>query len=276
MAELSHVIVDGVRLAVHRTGDGPALVCLSAIAHDARDFDALAARVGDRFELICLEWPSHGHSGDDRQPPSAARYGELTIEALDRLGVETPLILGNSIGGGAAIHYAAARPVRGLVLCDSAGLVRVTPLVRLICGAFAAFFAAGERHAAWFAPAFRAYYRMVLTQPAAADQRRRITDDALRLAGVLRQAWTSFGQPEADLIETACALGAPIWVAWAKQDKVIPLAFCRPAIRRLRNATLTTFKAGHSAFLEQPDGFADGFLAFVARLPEPAARRAAG
>lgn len=271
---LIHVDVDDVRLAVHRSGRGEPLVCLSAIAHDAHDFDALAARIGHCFELICLEWPGHGQSGDDPQPASTARYGDLTLQALDRLGVANPLILGNSIGGGAAIHYAARRPVRGLVLCDSAGLVPVSPFVRRLCGLFAAFFATGERGAAWFGPAFAAYYRMVLPQPAAAAQRRRIIASGRRLAGVLRQAWQSFGRPDADLIETACALDVPIWVAWAKQDRVIPLAYCLPAIRRLKTATLTTFEAGHAAFLEQPDAFAEGFLAFSGALPPTNALRA--
>ena len=155
------------------------------------------------------------------------------------------------------------------VLCDLGGLIEVTPQVTRICGHFARFFAAGERGAFWFGWAYALYYRMVLPQPAAAAQRRRIVAAGRRIAPVLRQAWQSFGRPEADIRAMAEALDVPIWVAWATQDKVIPLSRCRPAIRRLKRATLSEFQGGHSAFLEQPDTFAEGFLAFAARLQPP-------
>ncbi len=76
--------------------------------------------------------------------------------------------------------------------------------------------------------------------------------------------------PAADIREVAARLDVPIWVAWAKRDRVIPLRACAPAIARMRYATLDTFDAGHCAFLEQPDAFAEGLRNFLARLPNTA------
>lgn len=271
----SQVTADGVALAVHRVGRGPPLVCLTAIAHDVHDFDALAERVSDRLTLICIEWPSHGASGADREPASARRFADLLTAALDQLALPPAILLGNSIGGAAAILHATRRPVRALVLCDSGGLAETTPFVRRFCRLFAGFFAAGERGAAWYGPAFRAYYSRVLTGRAARPQRRRITASGRRMARPLREAWASFGAPEADIRAEAWGLEAPIWVAWAKGDWVIPYAVCRPAIERLRNATVSLFPGGHSAFLEAPDAFAAGLLAFAAGLPAAPALRVA-
>ncbi|MFA5939338.1 MAG: alpha/beta hydrolase [Sinimarinibacterium sp.] len=258
--------VDGVRIAVVREGRGPALVCLHAIGHGARDFDAFAAAVRDRYEVIRVDWPGQGRSGADAQPPSAARYAQLLARLLERLDVRAPILVGNSIGGAAALLYAQRQPVRALVLCDPGGLVAVDGFVRLICRMFAAFFAAGERGAAWFARAFRFYYRfIVLPGRAATDQRERIIRAGVETAPILCQAWTSFAQPQADLRALAAALDVPIWCAWARSDRVIPLLLCRPAIRRMKHATLTTFSGGHSAFLEQPVEFAVAFDRFVAR-----------
>jgi len=272
------VVVDGVTLAHDRQGAGPPVVCLSAIQHGARDFDALAARIADRFEVIRLDWPGHGRSGDDRQPASAGRYGELLAGTLEALDIRQPILVGNSIGGAAAIHAAARRPVRALVLCNSGGLTPVTPTVARFCAAFAAFFRAGERRAAWFAAAFSAYYRfVVLPQAAARDQRRRIVAAALETAPVARQAWESFGRPDADVGPLLNTLGIPVWAAWGTDDRVIPLGFCRAALDATPGARVTTFKAGHAAFLEQPDAFAEAFLAFADALAvrPPAARAAA-
>ena len=264
---LTTVEVDGIRLAVHRTGRGPPVVGLTAIGHDAHDFDAFATAVADRFETIVIEWPGHGDSGADRQPASATRYAELIVGAVDRLGLERPILIGNSIGGSAAIQYACQRPVRGLVLCNSGGLTEVTPFVSRGCRLFARFFAAGERGAWWYDFAFRRYYHLVLTEPAAAAQRSKVIAGGRRLATVSRQAWESFGRPEAYVGDEAAQLGCPIWIAWADRDKVIPLRFCRPTITRLKHATLSTFRAGHCAFLEQPEAFTAGFLAFAGQLP---------
>ena len=279
MHRATTVLIDGVSLSVKRWGCGAPVVCLSAIGHDALDFAALAQRVGDRCELICIEWPGHGDSGGDRHPASAARYAELIDGALQTLAIEHPVVLGNSIGGAVAILYAAQNPVRGVVLCDSGGLVEVTPIITRFCNAFARMFAAGERGAWWYPYLFALYYRMVLPQPAAAAQRNRIIARARAIAPLLQQAWSSFGTAAADIRDVAATLDVPVWVAWATRDRVIPLRACHAAISRMRNAKLDMFDAGHAAFLEQPDAFARGFNEFVADLPHaenaPATRASA-
>jgi 4,5:9,10-diseco-3-hydroxy-5,9,17-trioxoandrosta-1(10),2-diene-4-oate hydrolase len=277
---LQMVEADGVRMAVARTGSGPPVVCLHAIGHGARDFEAFAQGVGDRFEVIAIDWPGQGRSEDDAAAPaSAARYADLLAIVLQKLGIEAPILLGCSVGGAAAMLYAARAPVRGLVLCDTGGLVAVDATVRRFCGAFASFFAAGARGVGWYRALFGLYYSQVLPAPAARAQRRRIVEAAYETAPVLVQAWTSFAQPEADLRGVAAALDIPVWFAWAKGDKVISLARCRPAIAEMKHATVTEFRGGHAAFLEQPQAFAEAFVRFADALPalsaRPGPRRAA-
>jgi 4,5:9,10-diseco-3-hydroxy-5,9,17-trioxoandrosta-1(10),2-diene-4-oate hydrolase len=209
----------------------------------------------------------------DRKPASAARYAELLDGAMQRLRLTAPIVLGNSIGGAAAIRYASRAPVRALVLCDSGELVAVTRSIAFFCRLFERFFAAGARGAAWYPRAFAWYYRLVLPTPSAAAQRARVIANARALAPTLRDAWASFGRADADVRDVAASLDVPIWVAWARRDRVIPLAACKPALDRLRRARLDTFDAGHSAFLEQPDAFAQGFAEFVASLPPVASVR---
>lgn len=269
------VEVDGVKLAVSREGRGPPLVCLHAIGHGGRDFEALAAAVRGRFEVIRVDWPGQGRSGEDpAHPAGPARYAQLLEGLLDKLGVVQPLILGNSIGGAAAIHYASRRPVRGLVLCNTGGLVGIDATAKRFTGVFARFFAAGARGAWWYPAAFDLYYRQVLPSPAARAQRERLNACCREIAPLLQQAWTSFGQSENDLRAAAAALDCPVWFAWAKSDRVIPFSFCRPAIAAMRHATVTLFKGGHSPFLEQPAAFIPAFEAFAAGLEPPAPRLA--
>lgn len=257
----------GLRLAVSREGQGPALVCLHAIGHGGGDFSLLSAALRGQHELIRIDWPGQGSSPPDQEPASAERYAALLDELLELLHIENPVLLGNSIGGAVALLTAARRPLRALVLCDSGGLVPVSAFVRGVVALFVRFFAAGARGAPWFARVFAWYYRyLVLPQPAAATQRERIIASAYEIAPVLHQAWQSFARPGADLRALAASLELPIWCAWSGSDRVIPLWMCRPAIARMRRARLSVFKGGHSAFLEQPDEFLRELRIFLAQL----------
>lgn len=260
----TEIVVDGVRLAVARTGQGPAIVCLHAIGHGGRDFERFTDAVKDRFEVIRFDWPGQGRSGPDAKPASAARYAELLAGVLDQLHIKQPMMIGNSIGGAAALLYSRQGNVRALVLCDAGGLVAVNAFVRSFCSIFAWLFGRGAAGARWFGSVFRGYYRyLVLPSAAASEQRERIIRAAYEIAPTLQQAWRSFGRPDADIRSVAQSLDIPVWFAWAKQDRVIPLNLCMPCIRQMKNAQVTMFKGGHAAFLEQPQEFVDGFLKFA-------------
>lgn len=258
--------IDQVRIAYTRKGRGRPVVCLHAIGHGSRDFESFTDLMQSNFEIISLDWPNHGRSADDHCPPSANRYAELLVRFLDELTIQNPIILGNSVSGAVALHYAQQKPVSALVLCDSAGLVPVNAFVRGICMLFSKFFNAGAQGKKWFSRVYRLYYELiVLPSRSAKPQRERIIASGYELAAILRDAWISFGQPTADLREIATKLDVPILCAWASKDRVIPLWMCKPTIRKMRQAKLIKFDAGHTVFLEQPEAFAKYFNEFILR-----------
>lgn len=261
-------VVGGVRLAYDDDGAGPALVCLHAIAHGAGDFAGVRERLCARWRVLALDWPGHGNSGDDPIPASAARYAELLAAFLDTVGIEQAVVLGNSIGGAAAIRYAAAHPtrVRALVLANPGGLDRFDVLTGPMTRGMARFFAAGANGARWYPRAFATYYRFVLSQPAAATQRARIVASAVEVAPVLAHAWRSFGAPEADLRGLAPRITCPVLFTWATGDRINQLKRCRPAIQRFPNGRLETFRGGHAAFLEDLDAFGAALERFLSSL----------
>ncbi len=271
-----NVVVDGIRLAYDDEGTGPLLVCLHSIAHGARDFEGMSERLRSRYRVIALDWPGHGRSAPDRCPADAGRYAELLEKFLESLGCKA-VLLGNSIGGAAAIRVAARRPetVRGLVLVDSGGLAPANVVTRSFTAVMAALFRAGARGAWWFPRAYASYYARVLRECAADEQRSRIIDAGQEMAPRLAEAWSSFGRPSAEVREEASKLTCPVFVAWAKRDMVIPLRLHRAAIRRIPNATLEVFPGGHAPFLESPELFLPSLERFLERtwsLEAPHAR----
>ena len=258
----------GTSIAVARKGRGPAVVCLHATGHGARDFQPLAERVGDAFEILAADWPGQGRSPREREPASAARYSQILEELLPRITEGPAIVIGCSIGGAAAIELAARRPdlVSALVLCDPGGLVAPDAVTRFAIGRMHAFFAAGARGASWFPTAFALYYRMVLPQPAARAQRERIVAAARETAPVLAEAWASFATAQADLRPLIARIACPTLFAWASQDRILPWSRNKAAAQSFRDFRVEFFQAGHAAFLEDPDRFAAVFRNFAANI----------
>jgi 4,5:9,10-diseco-3-hydroxy-5,9,17-trioxoandrosta-1(10),2-diene-4-oate hydrolase len=258
---------NGARLAVMRRGTGFPILCLSAIAHGARDFENLPAQVGDGFEIIALDWPGHGLSPSEDTKPSAAHYAALTLAAMDALGLSRAILLGNSIGGAAALQVATTAPERvaGLVLCNTGGLVKITPFARFVILRMAAFFGAGENGKRWFAGAYRFYYRRFVLPRADAAHRDRIIAAGPEMAATLRAAWESFAAPEADARHLPAKVQCPVFIAWAKSDRIIQWSRSRAAVRRFRDKRIQFFRGGHAAFLEDGARFAKALRAFAAR-----------
>lgn len=251
------VEVDGVRLAYDDRGHGFPVVGLHAITHGSRDFEYVAERLASRWRLITPDWPGQGRSGADQHPACLARYTALLAGFMDALQIERAVLIGNSIGGSAAIAYAAEFPARvaGLVLANPGGLIPMNPLGRKLCGAIAALGRAGRREAFYFKPLFSMLYRQILQTSAASAQRSRIVDAAAECAPIWEQAWLSFRTPQADQTDAGPRIHCPVLFTWAARDRIVSFAYSKEAISRFPNHSVAMFGGGHCAFLEEPEKF---------------------
>ncbi len=265
-AEQFTIEASGTRLAVTRAGLGSPIICLHAIGHGARDFARLADELGRQYQFISIDWPGHGASPREPAPAGAVRYAELLESVIDTFGISSAHILGNSVGGAAAIRYAASHPdrVRGLILCNPAGLAPVNFIARLVCRRMAAFFARGAHDDPRFAAQFRRYYeRDVLPATAATWRREEIIATAAGVAPILQQAWNGFADADADLRHLVTKVGCPTLFAWAKGDRYVAWSRSKRAVLKFPNRQVRLFDGGHSAFLEEPSAFVEALKEFI-------------
>lgn len=262
----------GTEVAVSVTGHGFPLLCLHAIAHGGGDFDQLRHRLADKsFRIVTLDWPGQGRSPSDAKgrPPDPARYADIAAAVIEQLFEpdERPIVIGNSIGGAAAIILASRLPqrLRALVLCNPGGLAEPNFVLRSFCRLMATFFRGGDRGANWYPAAFSLYYRLVLPRRPARAQRDRIVAACRETAGVLAGAWAGFAGPESDLRPVLAVLQLPILFAWARNDKIVSWGRSRKAVKA-SGAKVIKFPGGHSPFLESPDCFAEALQNFCQSL----------
>jgi pimeloyl-ACP methyl ester carboxylesterase len=270
VAEPRRIIeVDGVPIAIHDSdpsGAKPAIVCLHAIGHGGGDFAAFAQAFQDRFRVITVDWPGHGASGDDAQPASARHYAALLVGLLDALGLDRPVLFGNSIGGAAAIAVAEAHPdrVRALVLCNPGGLDPGGFIAGWFIQHRVARFQRGAAGEARFQEWFARDYARVLRGPEAAPRRAAIVAAGYESAPRLVEAWTSFAAPAADLRPGLADLRLPVFVGWAMRDGLVQWGRNRAAVQSIPGVTVARFeRSGHAPFLEESGAFASAVAPFL-------------
>jgi pimeloyl-ACP methyl ester carboxylesterase len=118
-------------LAFASSGTGAPLVLLHGLGASRRSFDPVLPALAARFDVIAVDLPGFGESaprpGPGEVPPAV--LAQHVADLLDELGVSTPHVVGNSLGGWVALELASRRPVASLTLLSPAGLwPRNTPL----------------------------------------------------------------------------------------------------------------------------------------------------
>jgi len=126
------------RMAYREWGD-PAnprvLVAVHGLARCARDFDALAAAMCDRYRVVCPDVVGRGDSDwlPDPMLYQIPQYVADMVTLIARLDVETVHWLGTSMGGliGMAIASQPHSPVRRFVINDAGPVVARASLERI-------------------------------------------------------------------------------------------------------------------------------------------------
>lgn len=207
---------DGAKLAYHRTGSGPPLVCLAGGPGLDRAYLGDLGGLGRSRELIL---PDSRGTGDSEVPadPLAYRCDRIArdVEALRaELGLERMDLLGHSAGGSVALLYAAAHPER------IGHLILLSPSVR----ALGLTFTDEEQRAAIRRRSGEAWFETAWAAAEAADTGDDSAETTLGSQAFYYGRWDDAAQAHA----RACLLGQ---AAPARAGFYADGAFDPPAIR---------------------------------------------
>ena len=112
---------DGLLLHYEDEGAGLAVLCLSGLTRNARDFDFVAPHLAG-VRLIRLDYRGRGQSAWSPDPLTytVPREAQDVLELMDHLGLAQAAVLGTSRGGLIAMVLAYSHPARlsGVVLND--------------------------------------------------------------------------------------------------------------------------------------------------------------
>ena len=234
-------------IAYREAGEGPALLLMHGIGGSSKTWEEQYRAFAASRRVI--GWDAPGFGGSAPAPEATAdRWADEAAGLLDRLGVETAVLLGHSMGGIIAPRVASRHPgrIEKLILSGTrAGFVgalgweerqrefdTLTPEER-----------GGTRAAGMAAPG------------ASAEVLARL---ALIAGEVTREAFAGGvavlnGTDNRDILK---ALDLPALVLCGKEDGIAPPERGEEIAGLLRDARITHFEgAGHAAYAEKPDAY---------------------
>lgn len=260
-------LVQGV--AVRAWGQGPGIVLLHANGGDHRDFESVIAGLSQSRTVYAVDWPGHGDS-EALEDPSASAFAALLPAVLEQVGPPPFVLLGNSVGGFAALRAAIARPdlVSGVIGVNPGGFTPRSPVTAAVCRFI------GSRSVS--PTAMRLLPRLYLrrSSPWVTAIRSRALEASRSPARVraFASVWRSFADRDHDARRDVGAIEVPTLLIWGTRDPVLPWPIDgRRAARALPRATVVRLPCGHQAFAEMLQEFLAIVEDFIHQLPIPPA-----
>ena len=267
------VDLPGRRISTLSMGEGPDVICVHGLgATKASFFDIAAALTVGGYRVHALDLPGFGSSSK----PTLGRYdarwfAETIVDVMDRLGIERARVVGNSMGGRAALEVGLRWPERVgalALLCPAVAWVKrgLHPVVRLLRPEFGLLphrFTRGMV-AAQFWSMFADRDRV---DPSVADivvdefQRIYATPGARRaFLASARNIYLDRPFGRGGFYPRLAALETPSLFVWGTDDRLVPSAFKRHVSDWLPAAEQIVLDGcGHVPQVERPD-LAGGLL----------------
>ena len=100
--------IDGVRIHYYRRGHGRPLVMAHGMSDSGKCWERVATVLEDRYDIVAYDARYHGKS--DAPKGGSMAGGEDLVSLVEALELETPALLGHSMGGASVAHAAGMRP----------------------------------------------------------------------------------------------------------------------------------------------------------------------
>ncbi|MBN1339311.1 MAG: alpha/beta fold hydrolase, partial [Bacteroidales bacterium] len=116
-----HLAFNRGKIHYSDTGTGPAIVLLHGFLESLEIWDDFTKELSKEFRIIAIDLPGFGKSSDVAEVHTMEMMAKAVYEVLSHLNTGQVVITGHSMGGYAALAFAASHPekMKGLVIFHS-------------------------------------------------------------------------------------------------------------------------------------------------------------
>jgi pimeloyl-ACP methyl ester carboxylesterase len=247
-----------MRLSHHRAGSGEPVVLIHGVGSQWQVWEPVLAPLERERDVIALDLPGFGDSPSlpIGVVPNAAALTDAVEELLGELGVERPVIGGNSLGGWIALELAARGRARAVVAVSPAGFAEGWELVAERFQLMQAWRGARmPRVLKWMV---RRPVTRTIAYGAMMGRPRQVPPAAALAASRNLAASVAFTNTVAtitrDRFRNAQRVDVPVTLVWGTRDLVLFPWQAKRALRELPNARLISLPgAGHVPTWDDPD-----------------------
>ena len=270
--------IHGYKRAYRIAGSGPAILLIHGIGDNSTTWNAVQAKLAQRYTVIAPDLLGHGRSDKPRADYSVAAYANGMRDLLSVLDIERATIVGHSLGGGVAMQFTYQFPqlVERLVLVSAGGVTK-DGNIALRCASLP------------MGSEALALLRLPLVRPALHLAGRlagmalgttglgsdlsnvvRILDDlpeptaSAAFSRTLRAVVDWRGQIVTMLDRCYLTEAVPVQIIWGTKDVVVPVQHAYMAHAAMPGSRLEIFEgSGHFPFHDDPARFIDVLQRFI-------------
>lgn len=252
-SEMEVVNIDDIPVHYTVQGSGHPLILMHGWGCDHTTVASIAAIASGTHTVYSVDLPGFGMTPEPPEVWGVEEYTRLIELFADKLGLDSPVLVGHSFGGRISILYSSRRTADKVVLVDAAG---VKPR-----------------------RSFRYYYKvysfklMKRLSPVLLGAKRSATIIERRRARSGSSDYNS-ASPRMRAILSRCVnedlrhvmprIKAPVLLVWGENDTATPMRDARIMERLIPDAGLVSFPGcGHYSFLDNPAQFTAVLRSFL-------------
>lgn len=259
LAEATYAVAGGHSIVIREAGSGPAVVFLhgsgpgaSGASNFGRNYPAFVAA---GYRAVLPDLIGYGASSKPEGVDYTLQlFTDTLLDALRQHGIESAILVGNSLGGGIALQIALDHPefVRSLILMapgcieEQASYFQMPGIAKMVSGFGSPDFSLEEQ-------------RRLISNLVHPDFAPQIPEDlvAQRFAVARTQPKDVLARMRTpNLGPRLSEIGCPVFVLWGRDDEFCPESGARHFIDRCADARCLTFtRTGHWVQVERADEF---------------------
>lgn len=265
---LDYIDVGGIRTRYVESGQGPALVFLHGTGGHLEAYSRNIGQHRAHFRTFAIDLIGHGLTDKPSHPYEIAVYAKHVIGFMDRMGLSSAAISGESLGGWVAAYLAIHYPARveKLVLNTAGGLTAIPEVMDRLKTLTHKAVTEPSTESVRQRLEFLMYDKEVVTEDLIETRLRIYSDPALRAVVDDILVLQEMDIRKRNML-TEQQLGnivAPTLVVWTTHDPTAPVSVGERFRDAIPNARLHVIDhAGHWPQFEQPKEFNQVHLDFL-------------